>query len=65
MESEMGTLWSLLTVIGPLLLAGAILWALLRNRARERPEDIARSEQGARELRDRIDHEDKSTSHMH
>ena len=61
----MGTLWSLATVIGPLLLAGVILWALLRNRRRERPEDIAVSERAAHDLRDQIDREDKSTSHTH
>ena len=59
----MGTLWSLLTVIGPLLLAAVILWALLRNRTSR--ADEARSERAAHELRDQIDREDKSTSHMH
>ena len=59
----MGSLWSVLTVIGPLLLAAVILWALFRNRAARRDVDV--SERGAHDLRDRIDREDKSTSHMH
>lgn len=43
-----GGFWSLLTVLGPLLLGGAILWALLRNRQTSR-NDLDRTEHATRE----------------
>ncbi|MBV8687135.1 MAG: hypothetical protein JOZ90_06905 [Alphaproteobacteria bacterium] len=45
-----GVNWSLITVIGPLLLAAVLLWAFLRNRSSRR--DVDRSERGAREVYD-------------
>ena len=54
----MGSLWSLATIIGPFLLAAAILWALMRNRKRHAPEDIARTEAATHRLYDRQDAED-------
>ena len=53
----MGWLWTLITILGPLLLIGAIIWAVLRNRNPSRSE-IERSERGARELREKLERED-------
>jgi hypothetical protein len=55
-----GNLWALATFVGPILLGAVILWAILRNRKRETPSDIARSDAGTRDLyasEDRDDHE--------
>ena len=43
-------LWPIITVVGPVLLIGVVVWLTLRNR-RARPGEIARAEQGARDLR--------------
>ncbi len=40
--------WSLLTVIGPLLLIAAIAWAVLRNRTSKQSMDM--TEQATRDL---------------
>ena len=45
-----GSLWSVLTIVGPLLLGAVLLWALLRNRAHSSPAEIERTEQATREL---------------
>ena len=52
-----GWLWTLITIVGPLLLIGAILWAWLRNKG-PRSEEIARAERGARELREELEEEE-------
>lgn len=44
-----GASWAIILIVGPLILAGALLWALLRNRRRG-PADEARTEQATREL---------------
>ena len=44
-----GFSWSLLTIVGPILLFIVLLWAVLRNR-RPRKEDIDRTEQATRDL---------------
>lgn len=49
-------IWSLVTVVGPVLLIVAIVWAFLRNRRASRAE-IERSEQGARRLREQLERE--------
>ena len=49
-----GWLWSLATILGPILLIAAIVWAFLRNR-NPRPGEIERAERGARELRQDIE----------
>ena len=41
--------WTLLTILGPALLAVVILWALLRNRGASRGER-ERTEEGTREV---------------
>ena len=53
----MGALWTVVTVLGPVLLIGAIIWATLRNRGGSRA-DIARAERGARQLRDEIERDE-------
>ena len=50
-----GAMWSLVTILGPLLLIAAIVWAVLRNRSRD---GIDRAERGARELRQEIEEEE-------
>jgi hypothetical protein len=52
-----GWLWTLITILGPILLLGAFVWAYLRNR-NPRPGEIARAEQGARELREEIERDE-------
>ncbi len=41
--------WAILNIVGPLLLAAILLWALLRNR-RSRRGDTDRTEQATRDL---------------
>ena len=53
----MGWLWTLITIVGPILLIGAIVWAWLRTKG-PRPEEIARAERGARELREELEEEE-------
>jgi hypothetical protein len=52
-----GWLWTLATILGPILLIGAIVWAYLRNR-NPKPSEIARAERGARELRQEIEEDE-------
>ncbi|TGX53632.1 hypothetical protein E5A73_12480 [Sphingomonas gei] len=51
-------LQGILVIVGPILLALAIAWAMLRNRSSR--EDIARTENATRELYDQQDREDKA-----
>ena len=55
-----GTFWGMMTIIGPILLAIALGWALLHNR-RTRSEN-AGTERATRELYDQADREDKAHS---
>ena len=41
--------WSLLTIVGPILLFAVILWATLKNR-KSTPEEIERTEQATHDL---------------
>ena len=52
-----GWLWSLATILGPILLIGVILWAVLRNR-QGGPREIERAERGAKELREDIEEDE-------
>ena len=45
-----GGSWGIITIVGPILLALVLLWALLRNRKRSRPTDIDRTERATRDL---------------
>ncbi|WP_165799625.1 hypothetical protein [Sphingomonas oleivorans] len=57
----MEALWSLITIIGPILLAVALIWAVIANRNRS-PAQRERTERGTAELYDRIDREEKDRS---
>ncbi|MDB5683592.1 MAG: hypothetical protein JWM38_2162 [Sphingomonas bacterium] len=52
------SLWGLLTVVGPILLAAVLLWALLHNRRTRAEND--RTEAATHELYERTDREDKN-----
>ena len=54
----MGGLWSVMTVVGPIILALVILYALFRNRKASSDQEIARTERGTRELREELNRED-------
>jgi cbb3-type cytochrome oxidase subunit 3 len=49
-----GAMWSLVTILGPILLIAAIVWAFLRNRRAGRGS-FDRAERGAQELRDELE----------
>jgi hypothetical protein len=49
-----GPLWTLITILGPILLIGAIVWAYLRNRGASRA-NLNRAEEGAKELRQELE----------
>ena len=49
-----GWLWSLATILGPILLIAAIVYAVIRNRGGSRAE-IDRAERGAVTLREDLD----------
>lgn len=51
------SLWPIITVLGPILLLGVMIYAWVQNR-RQPESEIRRSEEAARELRERIDAED-------
>ena len=50
-------LYSLMNIIGPLLLLGAIVWAFFYTRGRSRRMDKV-TDEGTRQLRDRLNKED-------
>lgn len=52
-----GWLWSLITVLGPILLIGAVAWMFVRNRNARRGT-VDQAERGARELREDLERED-------
>ena len=54
---DLGSQWGLLTIIGPVVLAVAIIWAILHNRT-SRSED-ARTEAATHEMYDRQNREDE------
>jgi hypothetical protein len=53
----MESLWIVIDIVGPLLLMVVVIWLVVRNR-RARRAEIARAEQGARELRAELDEEE-------
>jgi hypothetical protein len=54
-------LQAIMVIVGPILLALAIAWAVLRNRGSRR--DVERTEAATRELYERQDREDKARDH--
>jgi hypothetical protein len=57
-ELHVGNLWSLATIIGPILLVVVIVWAISRNR-KQSPREVARSERGVHDLYERTDREER------
>jgi hypothetical protein len=57
-----GINWSIINIVGPLLLALVILWAMLKNRKSSRSE-VERTEEATRELYKKEDaaHRDDNT----
>jgi hypothetical protein len=56
--------WSLLTILGPILLFAAILWATLKNRKAKRGE-VERTERATHELYQEEDAAHRKRSDMH
>jgi len=54
-----GSLWGLMTVVGPVLLLGVIMWAMLRNRTRTRAEK-ERTDRATHELYEESDRASKA-----
>lgn len=50
-------IWPIVTILGPILLIGVLIWAFVRNRRSASRGEIARAERGARELREEIEEE--------
>ncbi len=55
----MGELWSLLTVLGPILIGLVLIWAIIRNRRQRTMRCEARTEAGTHDLYDQLDREDR------
>lgn len=55
----MESLWSLMTVLGPILLIVVLGYAIRRNKRETRPGDEARSDRAAKGLRDKLNREDE------
>ena len=47
-----GGSWSIITILGPILLGAVLLWAMLRNRKKSDPADIDRTERATHDLYD-------------
>ena len=59
---DLGSLWGVLTVVGPILLAAIIIWAILNNR--RSPSDEAHTEAATRRMYDEQDREDKANEKL-
>ena len=55
---DLGSLWGVMTVVGPILLAAVIIWAILNNR--RSPRDEAHTEAATRQMYDEQEREDKA-----
>ena len=53
------SLWPIITVVGPILLLAALIWAFLRNRNAPR-STVTRAEQGAEDLRESINRDEQT-----
>lgn len=51
-----GGLWSVMTILGPIVLAAVLLWAILHNRTSKRQKQ--RTEEATREMYDAQNKED-------
>ncbi|MBH9536634.1 hypothetical protein [Novosphingopyxis sp. YJ-S2-01] len=50
--------WGILTILGPIVLVGAIAWAILRNKKETSRRDEIRTERATHELYDKADEQD-------
>lgn len=50
--------WGILTILGPIILLGAIAWALMRNKKETSASDMRHTERETEKLYDRADEED-------
>jgi hypothetical protein len=55
---DLGSLWGILTIVGPIVLAVAIAWAMFHNRSS--PADIARTEEATHRMYDEQNREDQA-----
>lgn len=53
-----GSLWGVMTIVGPLLFAAIALFVIISNKRRSNPRDIARTEAATHELHQQINAED-------
>lgn len=54
---DLGSQWGLLTVVGPIVLAAAIIWAILHNRGSKR--DVEKTEDATRRMYDQQNRDDQ------
>ncbi|MBC7985902.1 MAG: hypothetical protein H7X93_04425 [Sphingomonadaceae bacterium] len=54
----MSEYWWIITIVGPILLLAALIWAFTRNRGSKVSEEA--SDRAAHRLRDEIDREDEA-----
>ena len=54
-----GSIWTLVTIGGPILLAAVLIFVMMSNRRHRSPEELARTEAATRELHRQMDEEDK------
>lgn len=55
----MGGLWSIMTIVGPIVLALVLIYALLKNRRHSGRAEIERTEQATRRLQEEIARDEK------
>ena len=53
-----GGLWAVVTVLGPILFAVALIYVFVRNKTQKNKPPVEVSERGARRLREKLDDED-------
>ena len=56
---DLSSLQGVMVIVGPILLAVAIAWAMFRNRSDSSAKDIAHTEEATRKLYDEQNLEDK------
>ena len=54
-----GSMWTLVTIGGPILLAVVLAFVMLSNRRHRTPSEMQHTENATRELYERLDAEDK------
>ena len=56
MMDSAGGLWGIMTIVGPILLAAVLLWAIMHNRTSKAQKD--RTEEATRRVREEQNRED-------